>query len=163
MRRSKGWAWVPAACLAVGLTAAAPGVSRAVEVVVENYSNDTVVVAVAYRQGWGNLITQGLFPIRPNEPRTFSAPDGADMFLRVQQGDREVTFNGYSAFLYFAVRNDRFTVSKAPDDPSILIFRWGAALENSFDINYGDPPPEGWEGRRFFRVGSGQHRLEVRP
>ena len=151
------------ACFTVGLTAVLPGAGRASEVKVENYSNDTVYVAVAYNKWKGNLAAEGWFAIQSNESRVFTADDASDMYLRIEQGGREVTFQKHKTFLDWPVNSQRFTVGKEPDDATVRVLRSGDRLEKGRNINKGGPLPEEWNERRFFRVGPGNTKFEIKP
>jgi uncharacterized membrane protein len=142
---------------------ASPAVSRAADVKIENYSNDTIYVAVAYNKWKGNVAVEGWWAIKSNESQTFSAPNASDMYVRVEMGGKEVTFTNHNKFLNWPVESQRFSVSKEPDDSTIWVLKWGGNLENSHNIRRGGKLPEGWNERRFFRIGSENVKLEVRP
>ncbi len=156
-----------AAALGLGLTAATPATCQAGSARVENYSNSSVFVAVAYRtyKGTSDLAAEGWYEIRPNETRTFSADDADDMHLRIiGNSGGEITFPRHRQFLSWPVMNQRFTVSKEPDDGTVRVLRWGGNLENVRNVNrQGGALPPGWSHQRFFRIGSQNTRLEIRP
>jgi uncharacterized membrane protein len=139
----------------------APPVSVA-QVTIENYSNGNVYVAKAYRRGYTPR-AEGWWTIPPNGTQTFSANKASDLSLRVENDGGEITFQNHNSFVNCPVTNDRFTVARPTDDLSIRFLRWGDALEHSYNTRQNGPLPEGWERRRFFRIGSGVHRLEVTP
>jgi hypothetical protein len=150
--------------LTVFFAAGLPSVVRATEVRVENYSNDTVYVAVAYNNWNGNLAAEGWYEIKSNDTRTFNADDSCDMYLRITRNGNEVTFQKHNTFLSWPVEPQlRFSVSKEPDDATIRVLRWGTDLEMSDNIKAGGNLPAGWKGQRFFRVGAGGTKLEIRP
>ena len=152
--------------VAVGLSAGLaglPAAATAADVKVENYSNDTIYVAVAYNKWKGNVAAEGWYPIKSNESKTFSAANESDMYLRVEHGGKEVTFNKHKTFLDWPVEPQRFSVSKEPDDASLRVLKWGTKLEHSKNINKGGKLPEGWSERRFFKIGSENVTLEIKP
>jgi hypothetical protein len=159
--------YLVAVALGLGLTGAVPATCQAGSAKVENYSNSSIFVAVAYRtyKGTSDLAVEGWYEIRPNQSQTFSAADEDDMHLRIiGNGGREISFPKHQQFLSWPVVNQRFTVSKEPDDPTIRVLRWGASLENVRNVNrQGGALPPGWSNQRFFRIGSQNTRLEVRP
>jgi hypothetical protein len=152
-------AYALAAFFAAGL----PSGSRATEVRIENYSNDSVYVAVAYNNWNGNLAAEGWYEIKSNDVRTFNADDSCDMYLRITRNGNEITFQRHKTFLFWPVEPQRFSVSKEPDDATIRVLRWGANLEMSDNIIVGGKLPAGWKEQRFFRVGAGGTKLEIRP
>jgi len=153
------------AVLAIGFAAAVPATGQATDVKVENYSNETIYVAVAYNHYKGNLAAEGWFAVKTNENRTFTADDKYDMHLRVvRKGSKEITFEKHKTFLSWPVEPQRFSVSKEPDDTKIWVLKWGKNLDKSDNINKGGELPKGWTKERFFKVGSGsQGRLEIKP
>jgi len=155
---------VRAAVLVAGLAAAAPGTAGAADVKVENYSNETVNVAVAYNKDFYGKVVQGWFQIKPNHTHTFRANNAADMYLRFErESGKEVTFDSYNTFRKFPAPDDRFLVTKEPDDAAIRVLQWGDSLQHSFNVPKGGKLPKGWADRRFFRVGPKDVTLEVRP
>jgi uncharacterized membrane protein len=153
-----------AALAALCLAAALPNVSRAAHVRLENYSNGTVYVAVSYNQYRGNLIVEGWYEVKQNATWNFDADDASDMYIRVQDANgREITFANHNQFLFWAAHPDRFSLARKPDDANVRHYRWGANLQNNRNATLNEPLPPGWDSRRFFRIGSGNHKLEVKP
>jgi hypothetical protein len=150
---------------ALCLAAALPNVSRAAaNVTVENYSNSVIYVAVAFNHYLDNLIVEGWYPVQPNGRWTYSAGEAWDLYVRVQDANgNEITFSNHNTFLFWPANPDRFRVFKAPDDPNVRVYQWGANLQNSRNASRNQPLPPGWDSRRFFRIGVGNHKLEVKP
>lgn len=149
-----------AACVLLSLA----GLAQAGEAKVENYSNDTIYVAVAYNQFQGNLAAEGWFAIKSNDTRTFSAADNADLHLHIKNSrGNAINFPQHQTFHDWPTEAERFSVSREPDDSKIRVMKWGANLENSRNINRGDQLPKGWKELRFFRIGAQKTKLEVRP
>ena len=151
-------------CLLVVL----PSLASAGHAVVENYLNDDIFVAIAYRhfKGTTKLFAEGWFPVkRAGDKRTFAADDADDMYLRVIRGGNEVTFPNHRDFLFFPVHlSEAFSASQAPDDRFVDILRWGPNLKEVFTVNNMTPNlPAGWARQRFFRIGSQRVKLELRP
>lgn len=141
-----------------GLTTTA----HATEVKIENYSNEPVFVAQADQRG--KSVSSGWTVIKPNESKTFTAPNSAELHLRVQdKKGNAITFNNHKKFRDFPVHAERFSVNKEPDDSSVWVFKSGANLQNSKNAKVGEKPPPGWSLRPFFEVGSGKHKLEIKP
>ncbi len=153
-----------ASLAAAVLSAAAllPNASTAGQALVENYSNDDVCVAIAYRtyKGTSDLAVEGWFKIGPNERRTFQAADADDMHLRILRNGQEVVFPKHQQFRRWPVTNAGFTVSKEPDDVTIRVLRWNNSRRN---VMFQEPLPPSWSHERFFRIGAQNARLEIRP
>ena len=150
------FAIVAAAALALASAASAA------EVKIENYSNDTVYVAQADNKG--QVVSHGWTAIKSNEVKTFTAADSADLFIRVQDSKgKEITFVKHQKFLFFPARGDRFSVRTEPDDAKVWVLKHGPTLQQSQNIKKGDKLPEGWTKRRFFEIGTGKHKLEIKP
>ncbi|HEY7153623.1 MAG TPA: hypothetical protein VH575_06670 [Gemmataceae bacterium] len=145
------------------LVVACPAISRAAEVLIENYSNDPIFVAKAYRNWKGNLAAEGWTKIESNKSYKFKADDASHLHLRVERNGKEVTWKKYDSYLNWPVSHDRFTVSKAPDDSSIRILRWGPSLEKHHNIKKDGKLPNGWEHKRFFHIGNSNLHLHVNP
>ncbi len=150
--------WLAAAVVLVGVASA----TRATDVKIENYSNGPVYVAQADNQG--TQVSHGWVKIAPNDSQTFSAPDSAELYLRVQDRyDREIIFSNYRTFLNFPAHTERFSVKAEPDDLNVWVLKYGTDLEFSRNIKKGDALPRGWSNRAFFAVGTGRHKLENKP
>jgi opacity protein-like surface antigen len=134
-----------------------------VEVKVENYSNDDVVVAMAYEHFDGVVAAEGWFLIKPGASRKFKTNTANDLYLRVERAGKEMTFDKQPVFRSWPVNGGRFDVLKESDDSSIRVLRTGANLEHRVNINKNDKLPAGWTNKRFFRVGSENETLEVKP
>jgi uncharacterized membrane protein len=133
-------------------------------VTVENHSNRPIAVAVAYNHFNGNLIAQGWFDIAVNQSQTLSAPDASDMYLRVQDVNTgEITFSNFTNALFWTIIEDRFTISKEPDDANVQVLQWGGSLEHQTNKTLAEPFPAGWANQRFFQVGLGNHIERVNP
>ncbi len=140
----------------------ASSTGHATDVKVENYSNGPVYVAQAGNQG--PLVSHGWVQIKSNESQTFSAPDSAELYIRVQdRNGREITFSNYRTFLNFPAHADRFSVNAEPNDRNVWVLKYGNDLEFSRNIKKGDELPRGWSNRAFFAVGPGRHKLEIKP
>ena len=113
-----------AAVAALGLAATAS--AKDVEVKVENYSNETVVVAMAYNHFDGVVAVEGWFPIKPGESRKFKTGTANDLYLRVEVAGKELTFDKHPVFRSWPVNRGRFDVLKEADDSSIRVLRTGA-------------------------------------
>ena len=150
-----------AALAATGLAASASATD--VEVKVENYSNDNVVVAMAYNHFDGVVAAEGWFQIKPGESRKFKTLTTNDLYLRVERAGKEVTFDKHPVFRNWPVNGGKFDVLKVSDDSSIRVLRTGVNLEHRLNINKDDKLPAGWTNKRFFRVGSENVTLEVKP
>lgn len=159
--RSIGSKFSAAAVAAVGFAAAAA--AKDVEVKVENYSNDNVVVAMAYEHFDGVVAAEGWFPVKPGGSRKFKTGAANDLYLRVERAGTEVTFEKAPKFRSWPVNGGRFDVLKEADDGSVRVLRTGANLEHRVTVNKGDKLPAGWADKRFFRVGSESETLEVKP
>ena len=151
------------AAVLISAAAASPTLSDAADAKIENYSNQTIYVAVAYNKWRDNVAAEGWRAIKPNESHTFKADNASDMYLRVEMGGNEVTFTNHTKFLDWPVEPQRFSVMKEPDDANIRVLKWGANLEHTHNIRRGDKLPAGWNERRFFHVGSENVKLEVLP
>jgi len=133
----------------------------ATELKIDNTSNEPIFVLIAYRSG--GSISEGWFRIDNNKSQSFSAEDGWDMHIRVERKEKEINWRNYQTYANFPARSkDRFKVSVNPLNPKVKLFQWGENLqENSnkegFDL------PQGFDVRRFFRVGPGRHGLDVTP
>jgi uncharacterized membrane protein len=148
---------------AMVLVAAGPSLGRAAEVLIENRSNDDIFVAMAYKKWKGDLATEGWTKIESNKSHTFKVDDAYHLHLRVEKKGKEVTWEKHKSFLSWPVSQQRFTVSKPSDDPSLRILRWGNKLENDFNIKKDGKLPGGWENKRFFHVGDEKLHLHVNP
>jgi opacity protein-like surface antigen len=149
------------AMAAFGIAATASATD--VEVKVENYSNDTLNVAMAYLHFDGVVATEGWFQIKPGESRKFKTLNTNDLYLRIEKAGKEVTFDKHPLFKNWPVNGGRFDVLKESDDSSIRILRTGLNLEHRVNINKDGKLPVGWTNKRFFRVGSENETLEVKP
>ena len=135
---------------------------RAADVKIENLSNDPVYVAQADNQGL--YVSHGWVAIKPNNSQTFTAPDTADLYIRVQDKDgKAITFTNHKTFLNFPAHADKFSVAAVPDDANVWVLKHGDNLENSKNIQKGDSLPFGWSSRAFFEIGTGSHKLEIKP
>lgn len=150
----------------VGAIAAAPQMVEAAEVTIENRSDQTLDVAVAYNFYNGDTVSLGWYNVKPGKTWTFEAPDEADLHLRVQANGNEITFTNHDKYLYFPTITQRFNVSKESDDADTWTFTWGSKLENSRSIKKASVMkgtlPTGWSSKRFFRIGTGNHNLTVK-
>jgi|GEM_PF-3041254 len=134
----------------------------AAEVKIENYSNNPVYVAQA--NNVGRTVSFGWAVIRPNETATFSAPDAADLYIRVQdKNGNAITFTNHKKFLDFSAHDERFMVTTEPDDSTVWVLKSGPELQNARNIKKGDKLPLGWTNRSFFAIGTGSHTLEIKP
>jgi uncharacterized membrane protein len=134
------------------------------EVTIQNNSQNKAFVAVAYGQWDGNLSNEGWWAIDPNESRVFKAEETKDMYVRVQDSKgTAIRFKGLDTINKWYTTSERFSVSKAPDDASSRVLHWGEKLENSHQLQAGQPLPAGWSAQEYFRVGAGQRTLEIRP
>src|SRR5207249_11343600 len=79
------------AILTAAAVVALPTVAGAVEVKVENYTDDPIAVALAYNKWKGDLAVEGWFTIKSGENRTFQADDATDMHMRIPRKGNEVT------------------------------------------------------------------------
>ena len=150
--------WLVAAVAFFGVASAA----RATDVKIENYSNGPVYVAQADNRG--TQVSHGWVQIGPNDSQTFSAPDSAELYIRVQdRNGREITFTNYRTFMNFPAHHERFSVKTEPDDLNVWVLKYGDDLEFSRNIRRGDDLPRGWTNRAFFAVGAGNHKLEIKP
>jgi opacity protein-like surface antigen len=161
LTRVIGSKFLIAVVAAAGFTATAS--ANDVEVKVENYSNDTVVVAMAYNHFDGVVAAEGWFQIKPGASRKFKTNTANDLYLRVERAGKEVTFDKHPAFRSWPVNGGRFDVLKESDDSSIRVLRTGLNLEHRVNINKDGKLPAGWTNKRFFRVGSVSETLEVKP
>jgi opacity protein-like surface antigen len=135
-----------------------------VEVKVENYSNNDINVAMAYNHFDGVVATEGWFVIKAGTSRKFKTETDNDLYLRIERaGGKEVTFDKHPTFRFFPVNEGRFQVQKEPDDASIRVLRTGTNLEHRINVNKDGKLPLGWANKRFFRVGSENETLEVKP
>jgi uncharacterized membrane protein len=151
-----------AAGLAIALAAAWPACGLTAEAKVENYTNDAVYVATGYN--YGQMVSGGWTAIGPNQSQTFTAPDNAELCLRIEdKNGKSITFGNFQTIRTFPVSNDRFTVNNEPDDATVRTLKWGNQLEKSYQMKKNDPLPAGWENREFFRIGTGNHKLEIKP
>jgi uncharacterized membrane protein len=133
-------------------------------VTVENHSNSPIAMAVAYNHFNGDLIAEGWFDIAVNQAQTVSAPDGSDMYLRVQNlNTGEITFSDFTNALFWTITEERFTISKEPDDANVQVLRSGGGLEKQLNRTLAEPFPGGWANQRFFQVGPGNHVERVNP
>ena len=136
--------------------------AAATEAKVENYSNDVVYVAQADAKG--HVQSSGWTAAKPNETVVIKAADGADLHLRVQdKGGNEITFPGYKTFHNFVTHAEPFSVKQAPDDPAVWVLKHGEGLAQSHNMKGGDKLPAGWSDKRYFEVGKGTHKLEIKP
>lgn len=136
---------------------------QAADVKVENYSNSTVYVARAENKAGGS-VSHGWTAIKTNEVKTFTSPDNEDLYIRIQDDKgNEITFTKHKTFANFPTHNQRFTVHAEPDDAKVWVMKHGSKLEHSKNIKKGDKLPDGWESRRFFQIGKGSHKLEIKP
>jgi len=142
---------------------AVPAVAGATEVKVENYTDDPVGIALAYNKWKGDVAAEGWFVVKSGENRTFQVEDANDVYMRVTRKGNEVTFNGHTTYLYWPMTQERFSLSKAPDDTNVRHLVWGPELDKKHFMKKGDALPTGWKEERFFKVGTGKHTLEVRP
>ena len=158
MTTARDGRWVVAA----GLTLVLAGAGRAADVKIENYSNDTVYVSQADNRG--AAVSHGWTAIKSNETKTFKAADALDLFIRVQdKNGNEITFQHHKKFLNFPTHTDRFSVSAEPDDAKVWVLKHGPKLEHTRNINKGGALPAGWTSKRFFEIGTGSHKLEIKP
>ena len=137
--------------------------AKDVEVKVENYSNDNVVVAMAYNHFDGVVVSEGWFEIKPGASRKFKTATANDLYLRIERAGKEQTFDKQPVFRSWPVNGGRFDVLKESDDSSIRVLRTGVNLEHRVNINKDGKLPAGWTNKRFFRVGSVNETLEVKP
>ncbi len=150
--------FVLASVALLGLTA----VGRAADVKIENYSNDTVFVAQA--DNHGVVVSHGWTAIKSNGSKSFTAADSADLFIRIQDKDgKEITFNHHKTFRFFPTNADRFNVKTEADDSKVLVLKHGPQLQFTHNVKKGDPLPAGWSSARYFEIGSGSHKLEIKP
>jgi len=150
------------AMLVVGTFFGLTGVALATEVKVENYSNEPVFVAQADKRG--NSVSSGWTVVKPNETKTFTAPNSAELYLRIQdKKGNAITFAKHKKFHDFPVHAERFSVNKESDDSSVWVFKSGANLQNSRNVKVGEKLLPGWSLRPFFEVGSGKQKLEIKP
>jgi len=148
------FAAVTALAMAAGL--------RAADVKVENYSNNPIHVAQADNKG--QVVSHGWTTVKSNEVRTFKAPDSAELYLRIQNDTGgELTFPKHQTFLHFPTHKDRFSVKTEPDDNKVWVLKHGQKLEQSRNANKNDKLPAGWQSSRFFKIGTGSHKLEIKP
>ncbi|OWK42403.1 hypothetical protein [Fimbriiglobus ruber] len=159
--RLTGSKFLIVAIAAVGLAATAS--ANDVEVKVENFSNDNVVVAMAYDHFDGVVAAEGWFQIKPGTSRKFKTNTANDLYLRIERAGKEVTFDKFPKFRSWPVNGGRFDVLKESDDSSIRVLRTGVNLEHRINIKKDGKLPAGWANKRFFRVGSENETLEVKP
>jgi hypothetical protein len=76
---------------------------------------------------------------------------------------KEITFTKHKKFLNFPAHGDKFSVNTEPDDSKVWVLKHGDTLQNSKNIKKGDKLPEGWSSRAFFEIGTGSHKLEIKP
>jgi hypothetical protein len=140
-----------------------PSAGQATEVKIENYSNGSIWVVVAHKRG--KAVSSGWYEIPMNQTQTFSAADDEEMYLRIQDDDdKEITFPGRTKFHHFPLNvNDGFDVTTPRDDADILMLKWGDKREKMRNVKRKDPLPDGWKEDRFFEVGPGKQKLEVKP
>lgn len=147
---------------AIGAVFGLVNVASAAQVKIENYSNDPVYVAQA--NNVGRTVSFGWSVIQPNETATLSAPDSADLYIRVQdKNGNAITFTHHKTFLDFPAHNERFMVTTEPDDSAVWVLKSGTELQNTTNIKKGDRLPLGWSKRSFFQIGTGSHKLEIKP
>jgi hypothetical protein len=152
------------ALTALFLTGAMPAASRAASVSVVNQTSTTIFVSVAYNFFRGDLIVEGWYRVNAGDTFNFNADDASDLYVRVEnQNGGEINFSNHDTYGYWPAIGQRYKVSRTPGDDSIWQYRWGNNFESARNLQAkGDLPP-GWEKRRFFRIGSGQHNLTVNP
>ena len=133
------------------------GSARATEAKVENDSNDSNdATSIAQSSGWT--------AVKSNEAVTFKAADGADLHLRVQdKGGAEITFPSHKTFHNFVTHAEPFRVKQAPDDAGVWVLKHGKDLSESHNMKGGEKLPAGWSDGRYFEVGKGAHKSEVKP
>ena len=152
------------AVLTLGLLLTLPSVSQAVQIKIDNYSNEKVFVAIAYNQYKGNtkLFVEGWFAIDKGQSQTWNFDNADDVYLRVQRSSNaaEINWNDYRTYLFFPVIGNAFTASATADDNNVRILSSGG--NNSY-VNRNAPLPNGWVSRRFFKVGTNNRTLEIRP
>jgi hypothetical protein len=138
------------------------GGAYAAEVKVENYGNSDIYVSFAFNRGL--TVSDGWTRIPPNGTKVFPNDTQDEMYLRIEMNNQELTFGPhFSKFRTFPVTNNRFVVRSEADDNTVRHFRWGSNLENSMNRTRSEPLPNGWQYRRYFSVGNGNDRLEVKP
>src|SRR5262245_53563405 len=97
--------WVTGAVMATLLVA--PSTLHASEVKIDNTSNGKIFVAIAYKN-WNNGVgIEGWHTIGSNESRTFTAPDGCDMYIRVErEGGKEINWANHKTYWYWSVTGE---------------------------------------------------------
>lgn len=88
------------------------------EVKVENYSNEPVFVAIAYKKPKNNLDAEGWIRINKNDSHTFGFVNSNDMYIRIEKNGKELKFtelNTYSDWPVILGDRQKFRISRAPD------------------------------------------------
>lgn len=137
-------------------------------VVINNFSNGTVFVAVVIESGGQMSSSEGWNAVPQGQSRTFFGPDGSCFIRTVDANGNEVPLSpSPSNLLQFPIFNDQaafFTVFRQSADPTVLTFSV-PGLVPPFNHNQfqSDPLPNGWSFQQFFNAGAGNTTFNVQP